>query len=248
MLSTHPSTPERISLALQAARRVGAPGLGEADRAGYLGALDGVAYGDDPADGVVRGRHFIHPRLGVAFEGPEGLTLENTSRAVVGSSVDGNRRLLFDAIATEDGQSLESVLQSTWNDALETGSIETLTVNGRPAAIAVLRNKDWAFRLAAISVGETTYRVVLAMRPSSPDLEPAFRQMLDSVRGVTAEEARALRPLHLRIVTARDSDTIETVASHMGGVDRPIERFMVLNGLRRGDPLGAGGSYKIVVE
>src|SRR3712207_7152239 len=56
-LSLHDALPisERISLALQAARRVGAPGIGEADREGYLQSLDGITYGDDPADGVVRG-------------------------------------------------------------------------------------------------------------------------------------------------------------------------------------------------
>jgi len=35
----------------------------------YLAAIDGLAYGDDPADGLVRGRRFIHGRLGVAFLG-----------------------------------------------------------------------------------------------------------------------------------------------------------------------------------
>ena len=41
--------------------------------------------------GVVKGRRFIHGRLGVAFEAPEGFTLENTSQAVLGSSADGGR-------------------------------------------------------------------------------------------------------------------------------------------------------------
>ena len=84
MMASHPSTRERINLALQAARRASAPGVGEAGRVDYLSAIEGLAYGDDPADGVVRGRRFIHSRLGVAFEAPEGFTLENTSQAVLG--------------------------------------------------------------------------------------------------------------------------------------------------------------------
>jgi len=175
MLSTHPSTPERVSLATQAARRVGAPGLGEADRARYLAALDGMAYGDNPADGTIRGRRFIHPRLGIAFEAPEGVALENTSRAVVGASQDGRLRFLFDALATQEEQDLETVLRSTWNDAIQTGSVESLNVNGRPVAIAASRGKDWAFRLAAVRIGGTTYRLVLAAPPASANLEGAFR-------------------------------------------------------------------------
>ena len=102
----------RISQAI-GARRASAPGIGESDRARYLQALDGLAYGDDPADGLVRGRRFAHARLGVAFEAPEGFSLENTSQAVLGSSADGSRRLLFDAAQTPEGQSLEEVLRST---------------------------------------------------------------------------------------------------------------------------------------
>ena len=46
-------------------------GTGETGRLAYLTALDGLAYGDDPADGVVKGRRFTHSRLGVAFVGPD---------------------------------------------------------------------------------------------------------------------------------------------------------------------------------
>ena len=102
-----------------------APGIGESDRDRYLAAVDGIAYGDDPADGVVRGRRFIHGRLGVAFEAPEGFSLENTSQAVLGASADGNRRLLFDAATTPDGESLEEVLRTTWSDTIEPGSLAT---------------------------------------------------------------------------------------------------------------------------
>ena len=102
------------------ARRASAKATGSR----YLSAIDGLAYGDDPADGVVRGRRFIHGRLGVAFEAPEGFSLENTSQAVLGTSADGNRRLLFDAATTPDGQSLEEVLRTTWNDTIEPGSLD----------------------------------------------------------------------------------------------------------------------------
>jgi predicted Zn-dependent protease len=248
MLSTHPSTPERVSLAMQAARRVAAPGLGEADRARFLTSLDGMAYGDDPADGVVRGRRFIHPRLGIAFEAPDGVALENTSRAVVGASPDGSLRFLFDALAAPEDQTLEAVLQSTWNEAIEIGSITALTVNGRPVAVAASRGKDWAFRLAAFRARGTTYRLVLAAPPANADLERAFRQTLDSVREVTAAETRQLRPLRLRIVAAREGDTVDSLTRAMSGVDRPRERFLMLNGLGRGASVKPGEFYKVITE
>jgi predicted Zn-dependent protease len=249
MLSTHPSTPERVALATTAARRVvGAPGLGERDRARYLQAVDGVSFGDNPTDGVIRGRTFVHTRFGIAFEAPPGLSLENTSQAVLGSSPDGNRRILFDALAPQEGQSLEALLQSTWSDGVEAGSLESTTVNGLPAALAVARGKDWAFRLAAIRAGQNTYRLVYAVRSLGPEAERAFQGALASVRQVSPEEARTIKPLRMQVVTATDGDTPERLAERMTLTDRPLERFLTLNGLEPGAALQAGERYKIVVE
>ncbi|HPG02682.1 MAG TPA: M48 family metalloprotease, partial [Rhodoblastus sp.] len=62
ILATHPSTPERIAQATLAARQISAPGIGASDRAGYLAAIDGITFGEDPSEGIVRGRRFLQPR------------------------------------------------------------------------------------------------------------------------------------------------------------------------------------------
>ncbi|MBZ6075868.1 M48 family metalloprotease [Microvirga puerhi] len=247
MMASHPNTRDRIALALQAARRASAPGIGESGRLEYLSAIDGIAYGDDPADGVVRGRRFIHSRLGVAFEAPEGFTLENTSQAVLGASADGSRRLLFDAADTPAGQSLEEVLRSTWNDTIEPGSLSTTTINGLPVATALSTGKEWTFRLSAIRIGNTTYRLIMASRAGGSGLENLFQRTLESVRQVQPDEARMIRPLRLKIVVAQPGDTAQSLAERMP-VDRPLDRFLQLNGLERTDALRIGERYKIAVE
>jgi predicted Zn-dependent protease len=247
MLASHPSTSERISQALLAARRASAPGIGEADGAAYVAAIDGLAYGDDPADGLVRGRRFVHARFGVAFEAAEGFGLENTSRAVLGSTPDGSRRLLFDAVEGE-GRDPAEVLRTTWTEGLESGSLETATVNGLPVATATSKGEEWSFRLAAIRVGATTFRLILAGRSLGPDFERTFRTMLGSVRQVTPEEARNVQPLRIRAVPAQGGDTPESFAARMLVPDRQVERFLVLNGLERGARLDPGTLYKVVSE
>jgi predicted Zn-dependent protease len=246
-VTSHPSTTERISRALQAARRAGPPGMGETGQAEYLAALDGLAYGDDPGDGVVKGRRFIHARLGVAFEAPEGFTLENTSQAVLGASNDGERRLLFDAADTPNGQSLADVLRSTWTDTIEPGSLVTATINDLPVVTALSNGKEWTFRLSAIRIGNTTYRLIMAARTGGSDLENMFNRTLNSVRQVQTDEARRIRPLKLQLVVAQRGDTPQTLATRMP-VDRSLERFLLLNGLERNAQLKAGERYKIVVE
>ena len=83
-LATHPTTPERINRATAAARQIGSPGQGESSREAWLRAIDGMAYGEEQADGFVRGRRYLHPVLGVAFTAPDGFVLEGSGTAVIG--------------------------------------------------------------------------------------------------------------------------------------------------------------------
>jgi predicted Zn-dependent protease len=247
IMASHPTTAERISRALQAARRASAPGIGETDRARYLAAVDRLAYGDDPRDGVIRGRRFAHGRLGVAFEAPEGFSLENTSEAVLGSSADGSQRLLFDAAETPTGESLEHVLRTTWNDTIDEGTLDSTTVNALPVAVAHSTGQEWSFRLAAVRIGGTVFRLIVATKVGSGDLDGLFQQTLGTIRHITPEEARAIRPLRIEVVTAKPGDTAESLAERMAVNDDRLGQFLTLNGLEE-TAIRPGTRYKIVIE
>jgi predicted Zn-dependent protease len=83
-LSSHPATPERIQNAQANARQYTSPEGGERDREAYLATIDNIVYGEDPSEGFVRGRRFLHPKLGFTFTAPEAFTLDNTAQAVIG--------------------------------------------------------------------------------------------------------------------------------------------------------------------
>ena len=50
-----------------------------------------MIYGEDPSEGFVRGRRFLHPKLGFTFMAPQGFTLDNTAQAVFGVKDGGER-------------------------------------------------------------------------------------------------------------------------------------------------------------
>jgi predicted Zn-dependent protease len=247
-LATHPSTPERIAQALSAARSIAAPGLGERRRAEYLAAIDGIAYGDDPVDGVVRDRRFLHPRLGITFTAPDGFTLDNTAQAVLGVSRNGEEALRLDAVEAPQVDSLEAFIRSGWIEGVTAESIQPLTVNGLPAATATAAGTDWTFHLAAVRIDGSIYRLVLASRNNDAASAGAFRSALMSLRRLSAGEIRAIRPLHIAIVTASSGDTPERLGARMALSAGKLERFRVLNGLDPGNALRPGERYKIVVE
>jgi predicted Zn-dependent protease len=248
-LSTHPSTPERVQQALTAARGIGGPGIGESDRMRYLNAIDGIAFGDDPQEGVVRGNRFYHPQLGFTFVAPPGFVLENSSTAVVGVTPGGAQALRFDSVKLPSGQTLASYLESGWIEGVKLGPTEPLTANGLTGVTAIGKGDEWTFRMAAIQLGSATYRFILAARAMTPEVDRAFRAAIESFRVLSPEEAAGVKPLHIALTTAKPGDTVEALAARMGVVgDHPLERFQVLNGLDGRNNVKPGQTYKIVVE
>jgi predicted Zn-dependent protease len=246
--SSHPATPERVKNAQTTARQHSAPGAGDRSRNSYLANLDGLVYGEDPIEGYVRGRRFLHPKLGFTFTAPEGFTLENTAQAVLGLKDGGNEALRLDAVKVPAEQTLAEYLGSGWIENVEAGSIEELTLGGLPAATAAARGDQWAFRLYVVRFNNEVYRFIFAAKARTPEIEKAFRDAVATFRRLTQTEAKQAKPLRIKIITVKPGETVEGLARRMALIDRQAERFRVLPGLAPGDRLKAGEQVKIVVE
>ncbi len=252
-LSSHPATPERISNALANARQYRAPAtdngkeLAQA-RATYLADIDGIVYGEDPSEGFVRGRHFLHPKLGFTFTAPEGFTLDNTAQAVLGIRHGGGQALRLDVVRVPAEQSLAEYLTSGWIENIDPATVEDITINGFPAATAAAKGDQWDFRLYAIRFGSDVYRFIFAAKHRTPETDRAFRESVGTFRRMSLAEIEAAKPLRLQIVTVGPNDTVEKLASRMAVADRAVDRFRVLNGLDPGDKLKPGSQVKIIVE
>ncbi|WP_197028280.1 M48 family metalloprotease [Bosea sp. 117] len=248
-LASHPATPERISIAIANAREYASPDKpGERDREQYLAAIDGMVYGDDPKEGFVRGQRFFHPKLGFTFTAPDGFTLENTSQAVLGATTTGREALRLDAVRVAADQSLAQYLSSGWIDGVEISSVESLVLNGFPAATAVARGDQWSFRMFAIRFGSDVYRLIFAARELTPELDASFRTAAATFRRVSIEEADKVKPLRIRVVEAGLADNVDKLAGKMEVPDRPLERFLLLNGIERNAKISYGEELKIVAD
>ena len=246
-LSSHPSTPDRVKNALASARQQSAPGAGAREREAYLAATDGLPYGEDPSEGFVRGRRFLHPKLGFTFTAPDGFVLDNTALAVLGIKDNGSQALRVDVVRVPAEQKLTDYLLSGWIDKVDPRSVEDATINGFAAATGVAKGEQWAFRLYVLRFGSDVYRFVFAAKQKTPETDRAFRDSVNSFRRMSVAEIEKAQPLRLKSVTVAPHDTIEKLASRMA-TDKPVERFLVLNGLTAGQTLKPGEQVKIVTE
>jgi len=207
-----------------------------------------MIYGEDSGEGYVRGRSFLHPRLGIAFTAPEGFLLENTPQAVLGMTPGATEALRFDSARLPPEHSLEAFITENRIEGLALTEVQPLEVNGLVAATGVARGSDWTFRIFAARTGGQVYRMIMAARAFTPETDQRFMEAFRSFRVLGAAEAARIRPLRLALVVARPGDTMDRLARGMGEIDRPVERFAVLNGLDRDAALEPGRAYKTVVD
>jgi predicted Zn-dependent protease len=245
-LAAHPSTPERVKNALVNARQYSSPGTGERDRNEYLSDLDGMVYGEDPSEGFVRGRRFLHPKLGFTFLAPAEFTLDNTAQAVLGLKTGGGEAMRLDVVSVPAEQSLPDYLKSGWMDNVDPSSVAEFTVNGFPAATATARGQQWSFRLFAVRFGSDVYRFIFAAKNMTAQADRSFRESILSFRRMSLKESREIKPLRVKIVTVGAHDTVARLAQRMAVSDHALERFRVLNGLGPHDRVKPGEEVKIV--
>ncbi|HXQ06032.1 MAG TPA: M48 family metalloprotease [Bradyrhizobium sp.] len=247
-LSSHPATPERVENAQASARQYTSPASGERDRETYLSAIDNIVYGEDPSEGFVRGRRFLHPKLGFTFAAPENFTLDNTAQAVIGVREGGAQAMRFDVVRVPAEQSLGDYLNSGWMENVDKASTEDLTINGFPAASAQARGDQWQFKVYALRFGSDVYRFIFATKEKTTESDRNARETVNSFRRLSLEEIQAARPLRIKIITAQPGDTVESLSHRMAAVDRPTERFRVLNGLDAHAQVKVRDLVKIVVD
>lgn len=247
--STHPDPASRVQRALNEAQ--GMPGT-VTNRDTFLTRIDGLLYGDDPEQGVIEGRQFIHPELQLAFTAPQGFYMVNSTRAVSINGQSGQAQL---TLAAYNGDLNTYVRQQFAalggnNSNLAPSSIERTTVNGLPAAYGTAR----------VNNGNTQVDVVV-FAYEFPDgqayhfsaITPAgqsgtFNSMYQSMRRISQSEAAQVIPREIDVVTVQRGDTVSGLARRMAYTNAQEARFRVLNGLSQNEQLQAGQKVKLVVR
>jgi predicted Zn-dependent protease len=74
-----------------------------------------------------------------------------------------------------------------------------------------------------------------------------FTPMVNSLRKITPEEAAAIRPRVIHVVSVAPGDTVRTLASRMAYHDLQVDRFLALNNMPANTRFVPGQKVKLVV-
>ncbi len=251
--STHPDPASRVTRAAGKAA-ISNPVGKTLNRDSFLAALDGIMYDDDPKQGIVEGQTFKHPDLKLTFTAPAGFAVNNSPQAVTVSGSSGRAAFTGAAYSGDLKAYVDAVFKSISaqnnNVALNYGSVERVQINGLDAARA---SADVQGQSGVTTVTVYAYEFANNQAFHILGLTPAggantFTSLYQSVRRLSAQEAAAIKPRRIDVVTVKSGDTIEKMAARMAYDNYRMERFLVLNALNAGDSLKPGQKVKIVVS
>lgn len=204
-LASHPSNDKRLAdIQLIAA---GYQGRYEADgQSRYLQAIEGMTFGDSPAQGVVRGQGYYHEGLGFALTAPAGWKLRNAADALTLLNAAGDAGLVLRLVPPQAGKTHEEILRNVVKPL--SGNSEPRRLHGLAAThfSGTARNaqgRSQSVRLTLVSgPGGRNYLLQYAARDAAAlqRAEAQLREAEASFRALTAADRQAARPWTVRTV------------------------------------------------
>ena len=256
-LATHPQ-PEnraaRVGDAVKKLRTSVADTPWTIDRDGYLARIDGLVYGDNPEDGIVRGNLFLHPPLRFALTFPDGWEITNSDEQVVAQEPGNKVFIVLRTIEARPGSSLDQVAQQHMRESgYKATNLTSATVGGLPAVVGTYEGNASGIgkvmaRGAHVVLGRSTF-FIGGIAP--PDLYPRvagdFDQTIQSFRQMSQDEAEAVKPNLIDLYTARAGDTWQSIAQRAGKGLVSASTLAIMNDHAIDEQPKPGTRLKIVV-
>jgi predicted Zn-dependent protease len=253
-LSTHPEPLARVEEVRPFAQKLaeGQPSL-QVNREPFRRRLEGLMYGDNPDQGVIRGNAFLHPALRFRLEFPAGFQVANSPQQVVAKAPDRDVYMILQLVPNAQGGDVRTVALRSMQDAGFTplrGDRER--IGGLDAFSGVYQGQieglgPVVMRAAHIAYNDAVY---LFGGLSPPNLfqqaEPSFLTSIRSFRMLSAAEAESIRPSRVALYVARQGDTWERLAERSGGAIT-AGALAVMNETAPGTQPTPGSELKIVV-
>ena len=254
-LSTHPDPASRVN-EVQAIVQKAAAGRTDfiVERDGYLRRIDGMIFGDNPEQGIVRGNAFLHPPLRFRIDYPRGWEIQNSPQQVVAKAPNADVYILLQLIQKPQGRNIQDVALASMQQAgFVARDGQRTTINGLDAFVGVYQGQleglgTVASRAAHIAHNNQVY-LLAGLTPVQlfEQADGAVLQTIRSFRPLSAAEAESIHPNRVDLYTVRPGDTWQAIAERSGGVV-DAQTLAVMNNAQTGSQPQPGARVKIVVS
>ena len=241
-LSSHPSNDQRLAR-IQRGAAAYAP-AGDAGQARYLAAIDGMTFGDDPGQGVIRGRDFFHKGLGLALRLPRDWRAKNNGAQVTAASQDRTATFLMRPVpkgyVTQDDFLLRGLKIQTFPTKF--------TINGLAATRVAGQSQGKPYTLTLVRLDNTDYMLLASAKDAAAATAHAeeFDSIARSFRAMDEADRSAARPWVIRTRPAAPGQTIAPMALASPMANDAEAQLRLLNRLYPSGEPREGTTVKVI--
>ena len=224
------------------------------NRDDFLARIDGMVFGDNPDEGIVRDNVFLHPSMRISLAFPLDWPINNGQEQVVAKKPSADQYMVLQALEATQGRTLEQAASQQMSRAgWHRRSGGETVVNGLHALVGVYDGSvsklgKVTTRAMHVAVGRRVFLLAgIAKQAAFAAADPEFERSIQSFRELSAREASGLRPNVVALYTARPGDSWESIAAGHGHLAR-ASTLAIMNGHAVNEQPAAGERIKIVVE
>lgn len=254
-LSTHPDPGERVPATRAAAQQWITqlnlvPEQMTVNRDAHFRSIDGLIFGNNPREGFVEEGRFYHPELQFQIAFPGGWQVENTRTAVYAVAPENRAQIQLKLAAAPQGTTAEGYARQLAGQGLLPQSGGPTTINGNRAYLALYALRDESGATTPVLAAFIEYRgqlyEIIGPMADLPRYRTAIETSIRSFDRLSNPRILAMQPDHLRIYTARQGDTLESLADRYANPRVTSDTLALLNRLAASQSLAAGRLIKVV--
>jgi predicted Zn-dependent protease len=246
---SHPSTPERVEKTAKRARELETtPAASIAGgHTAFLGYLNGLRVGENPAEGQFVKGDFLHPGLKFSLRFPTGWKTHNAPAQVAAIAPDEEAFVMLEG-AGEGNDPQEAARKFDEETRLRFSEEPArVSIGGLKAVRALGQYQGKSLDLTWIAHGGRIYQIT-GMSPASDfdAYRQAFLSTAQSFRPLTEAERASIRDTRLRLIRAANGESMKHLLDRAQGTWTP-EEAAVANALAVENALRGGELVKVPI-
>jgi predicted Zn-dependent protease len=251
--STHPDPTDRKATILA---QVAAEGGGRDDliagRDAYLSRIEGLVVGENPREGFMKGRQFLHPDLEFQLSFPEGWRVQNTKTVVYSAPRDGAAALQLTGSRVPAGTSAaEHAREFFRRNQIESGTGERLRAgpfDAYRAPFRALTSSGEIYGVAGfVADGDFIYEIIGLTRQSAfRRYVPVFHEVIESFDRLRDRDALEVEPLTIHLYRVPRATAFRNALREAGMEEERYQELSLLNNTTLDAEVAAGETIKVV--
>lgn len=249
VFASHPSADQRLQQVVGEAEKYRSVSGGRVERTAYLKLLDGLAWGDSEAQGILHGTGFYHRGLNFSVQFPAGWRVDNKPERLL--AVSAAQDALVEMQTTSQGNVRSPqeylVVGMKLRDLHHT---QSLKVNGLPAYAGMARMQTpfgpRDTHVAAVFLHGQAFRFFGVARTEAMPIERFFLDTVQSLHALRPAERALALGQHIRLTTVRAGDSFAIFARRSPLKNEPEATLRLLNGKYPQGELAPGDIVKII--